>query len=244
MRDDHRSADPPAESLPPRWWEGRWPAGGINSLEGLENWIDDRLNEMIALDWSGSPSLKEMALPLGRQTIRNATRFLRRHGGGNPPSHPPLDTLTCVDDVEAALEAIRQYIRQCRTIADSASPSGAAAEGKSNATFQILESGELDPASLDPKALVLHNGIFALYYGGKECTLKSSKGYRVLLRLTQAKGQFVSISTIVAAAWGAEAASDETVQKQVSLLRTRLEEAGMEGIEIEAQQGHYRLKLS
>src|SRR4051812_37641408 len=31
----------------PDWWEGRWPEGGINSLDDLRKWVEERLNDFI-----------------------------------------------------------------------------------------------------------------------------------------------------------------------------------------------------
>src|SRR4051794_40251092 len=44
----------------PDWWEGWWPEGGIDSLEGLERWVDERLDEAIWLARQSSSSLHSL----------------------------------------------------------------------------------------------------------------------------------------------------------------------------------------
>ena len=86
--DDPAMLDTPEdEPVGPEWWEGRWPAGGIASLEDLERWVDSHLNEMISLNWT-HPRLGNIARMIGRQAVRNATRYLDRNGRGDHPSQP------------------------------------------------------------------------------------------------------------------------------------------------------------
>ena len=110
--DDPAMLDTPEdEPVGPEWWEGRWPAGGIASLEDLERWVDSHLNEMISLNWT-HPRLGNIARMIGRQAVRNATRYLDRHGRGDHPPQPIADQLEHIEQIEAALGALLRYIRQ------------------------------------------------------------------------------------------------------------------------------------
>src|SRR5208337_4546775 len=107
--DDPAMLDTPEdEPVGPEWWEGRWPAGGIASLEDLERWVDAQLDEMICLNWT-HPRLGNIARMIGRQAVRNATRYLDRRGPGNHPPQPIADQL---EQIEAALGAIQRHLRQ------------------------------------------------------------------------------------------------------------------------------------
>ena len=102
---------PEDEPVGPEWWEGRWPAGGIASLEDLERWVDSHLNEMILLNWT-HPRLGSIARMIGRQAVRNATRYLDRNGRGDHPSQPIPHQLEHIEQIESALVALLRYIRR------------------------------------------------------------------------------------------------------------------------------------
>ena len=112
--DDPAMLDTPEdEPVGPEWWEGRWPAGGIASLEDLERWVNAELEEMISLNWTHPKTIGgEFARKIGRQALRNATRYLDRHGPGNHPPQPIADQLEHIEQIEAALGALLRYIRQ------------------------------------------------------------------------------------------------------------------------------------
>ena len=110
--DDPAMLDTPEdEPVGPEWWEGRWPAGGIASLEDLERWVDSHLNEMISLNWT-HPRLGNIARMIGRQAVRNATRYLDRNGRGDHPSQPIPHQLEHIEQIESALVALLRYIRR------------------------------------------------------------------------------------------------------------------------------------
>ena len=104
---------PEDEPVGPEWWEGRWPAGGITSLEDLERWVNAELEEMISLNWTHPKTIGgEFARKIGRQALRNATRYLDRHGRGDHPPQPIADQLEHIEQIEAALGAVLRHIRQ------------------------------------------------------------------------------------------------------------------------------------
>jgi len=129
--DDPAMLDTPEdEPVGPEWWEGRWPAGGIASLEDLERWVNAELEEMISLNWTHPKTIGgEFARKIGRQALRNATRYLDRHGPGNHPPHPTPDKLEHIEQIEAALGAILRHIRQGRSQGSEASTTPNTAHG-------------------------------------------------------------------------------------------------------------------
>jgi hypothetical protein len=113
--DDESMLDPPlATPVGPPWWEGRWPEGGIHSLDELERWVDDRLAAMISMDWHSQGSLGQIARIMGRQALRNANRYLDRFGHGDHPPMPTPDKLDHIEQIEAALAAVLRHIRRER----------------------------------------------------------------------------------------------------------------------------------
>jgi len=109
--DDSSMLDPVVEQpVGPSWWEGRWPVGGINSMEDLGRWVEHRLEEMISLQVSDT--LGKIGRLLGVQAVRNADRYLGRFGRGDHPQRPYDDQLERIEDVEDALEQILRYLRQ------------------------------------------------------------------------------------------------------------------------------------
>jgi hypothetical protein len=101
---------PTTQPIGPDWWDGRWPVGGINSLAGLERWVEKQLDEMICLQ--ETDTLAYLSRPLGIQALKNADRYLGRNGTVNHPRRPCDEQLQSVEDVEDALEAVLRYLRQ------------------------------------------------------------------------------------------------------------------------------------
>jgi|GEM_PF-2661600 len=92
------------------WWEGWWPSGGVDGIDGLKKYVEGRLEGMITDQ--GYESLAEMGVGLGAQAVRNADRYLGQFGKGDHPPRPPADQLQQIEDVEDALEALLRYLRQ------------------------------------------------------------------------------------------------------------------------------------
>ena len=92
--DDPSMLDPQLELPPgPLWWLGLWPEGGINSLENLEKYVEDRLTDTIRLNWAEPGVLGDLGLDLGRQAITNTISDLVRFGQTDPPRRPTGDEL-------------------------------------------------------------------------------------------------------------------------------------------------------
>ena len=115
--DDESMLDPPTEPTEgPPWWDGRWPEGGIHSLDDLGEWIDDRLDTMVVLARSKDfEPLRPIGLMLGRQAVKNAIRYLARTGKTAPPDRPGDDELEHIEAIEGAMEGILRYIRRERS---------------------------------------------------------------------------------------------------------------------------------
>jgi hypothetical protein len=115
----------------PEWWEGRWPEDGISSLADLERWVDDNLDEMISLNRTHPQTIGgNFARNIGRQALRNATRYLDRNGRGDHPPQPIADQLEHIEQIEAALGALLRYIRREQGQGDEAVTPADATEGR------------------------------------------------------------------------------------------------------------------
>jgi hypothetical protein len=95
-------------SQPPQWWRGKWPAGGIGSMEDLEKYLNERLDQMIVLSWSGVTSNHEIGNDLGRQAVENGHAVIGHLGLGFP--RPTPEQLTYTGGIEAALENLLHHI--------------------------------------------------------------------------------------------------------------------------------------
>lgn len=90
------------------WWRGWWPTYGLDSLDDLRMYVEDRLDQMISQQ---DGPLAEFGFALGVQALKNADRYLGLHGPGDHPRRPGDDGLQRVEDVEDALEAVARYLR-------------------------------------------------------------------------------------------------------------------------------------
>jgi hypothetical protein len=89
---------------PPKWWQGKdWPAGGVKSKQDLLPYLKDRLDELCSGDWSSEPVVREIAVELAQQAVRNAHAAFSRLGGKKPP-RPSADQLKQTNGIESALE--------------------------------------------------------------------------------------------------------------------------------------------
>ncbi len=70
--------------------------------------------------------------------------------------------------------------------------------------------------------LDVDRGTFSASYRGKPCTLGNTKEFRVLERLNQTSGKFVTYDDLIDDVWGDDTTDESTVQKTVSNLRRKL----------------------
>lgn len=94
---------------PPRWWRGKWPAKGILSKVDLEEYLNQRYEEMISLSCSDSASNHEIGNDLGRQAVENGHAVLGRLGWGTLP-RPSPEQLAHTGAIEAALENLLHHV--------------------------------------------------------------------------------------------------------------------------------------
>jgi hypothetical protein len=93
------------------------------------------------------------------------------------------------------------------------------------------------------KGLVIDRGRFCVTYKGKCCDLKNTMAFRVIERLAHARGVFLTVKELMCDLWGDKVVSDEAVQRQVSFVRCKLRDAGIEGVVLQTQHDSYRLIL-
>jgi hypothetical protein len=181
----------------PEWWEGRWPAQGIASLADLECWVDDRLNEMISLDWT-RPRLRDIALKGGRQALRNAARYLDRHGRGDHPPMPIPAELEHIQQVEAALGAVLRYLRQEQEHESTTKMKEVTAAGES----EEQPEPELSDPDAQKERRLLHSSrskpvvdqrTFRLFWKEHVYTMKKTKEFQVLAVLAGGFDSWVSL---------------------------------------------------
>jgi DNA-binding response OmpR family regulator len=107
-----------------------------------------------------------------------------------------------------------------------------------------LAAGEGIPPSDEPQQIkkpVFKD--FTVTMQGRSLELGNTKPYQVLKRLCQTPNQFIHIDTLIQDVWHGKPVSDEAVQRQMSKIRKSLKDAGIDGIVIESQPGHYRVRF-
>lgn len=77
---------------------------------------------------------------------------------------------------------------------------------------------------------------------GATCFLGPTLEFRLIVRLIQARGKFVSLNAIRDEVWQESDTEKNTIQRTVSSLRRKLRDDKIVGITIEGKhRGHYRL---
>jgi len=238
------SAEPP---VGPAWWEGRWPHGGIHSLADLERWVNERLEEAIAMRWYSADTLGGIALSIGRQAVENATRYLARFGSGNHPPRVEADRIRDFAGVQNALEALLRHIKQEQmTTAGASNVSPArqslAAIPAASGGLDGYETADSVEEAPDPETFVIDRGTFTVRWRGKTCRLDNTKPFRLLVRFARRPGLYVPMNLLFVSVWPEQDPERNTVQKTASNLRKKLKDAGM-GDLIGSQHDHYALEL-
>jgi DNA-binding winged helix-turn-helix (wHTH) protein len=92
--------------------------------------------------------------------------------------------------------------------------------------------------------LIIDRSKFTVSYKGRSCFLGNSKPFQLLERLSEARGNYLSLGELIQDVWKGKHISNEAVQRQASILRCSLKAAGIEDIVIDGSQpDHYRLIL-
>jgi 7-cyano-7-deazaguanine synthase in queuosine biosynthesis len=92
--------------------------------------------------------------------------------------------------------------------------------------------------------LVVDEQKLEVVWAGRPCFLGSTNEFRLLSRLNESRGHFVSVTTLVEQVWGDDGTSKNTVQTTVCNLRRRLRESKLVGVCINgSQRGYYRLEV-
>jgi 7-cyano-7-deazaguanine synthase in queuosine biosynthesis len=92
--------------------------------------------------------------------------------------------------------------------------------------------------------LVVDELRFEAAWAGLSCFLGNSNEFRLLSRLNESRGHYVSVSTLVEQVWCSDTTNKNTVQTTVSNLRRRLRDSNLIGVRIDGKQrGHYRLEV-
>jgi DNA-binding winged helix-turn-helix (wHTH) protein len=99
------------------------------------------------------------------------------------------------------------------------------------------------PAAITSDDVIVNPERFTVEYRGKTCPLGNTKGFRLINRLHRARGNFVSYRDLVADVWDGYPVSDPTIHQTVKGLRKKLRDAGLSELDIQAQPGHYSLRL-
>ncbi len=92
--------------------------------------------------------------------------------------------------------------------------------------------------------MVIDRDRFEISYKENSCALGNTLSFHLLERFSQARGVFLTIKTLIDDVWKGKEVSNEAVQRQISTLRDKLKDAGIDGIKFEAQRDTYRMILS
>lgn len=108
----------------------------------------------------------------------------------------------------------------------------------------VDEPGRSTASTSDRPELLIDPETFSVSYRGVPCELGNIKEFHLLKRLSRRPGIYVSVSMLIDDVWKDENTDKGTVQKTVSNLRQKLNEAKLTGVKIDGKQkGHYRLLL-
>ncbi len=94
----------------------------------------------------------------------------------------------------------------------------------------------------DPAAFVVDQDRFEVRCGPARCFLGNTKEFHLLVRLFQARAQFLSIQTLRTDVWRDDDTEKSTIQRTVSNVRRKLRNEKFENVEIDgSQRDYYRL---
>ena len=189
--------------------------------------ISQRLNAVLNLLTTLSDEQvdeKDYGVAVANMAVKFTLKVLRHLGLGDDSPAPPILNLKMAKMVLTNLHsAVQDHLDQWR-------------EGLRN-------EAHMESAENTFEGLIIDSGTFTLSYKGKTCELGNTLSFKLIKRLSEAKGIFLSLRELIQDVWLGKEVSDEAVQKQISILRGKLKAEGIEGIEFESQPQNYRLVL-
>ena len=97
-----------------------------------------------------------------------------------------------------------------------------------------------------PPYLVIEDQLFTIRYRGKPCFLGNSLGYRLILKLLESRGRYVSHEELLESIWCGKR-SVSAIKSVISDLRHKLMESGLTELARALDgtlKGHYRLRIN
>jgi len=91
---------------------------------------------------------------------------------------------------------------------------------------------------------VVDEGTFTVWYRGRECFFGNGIPFKIINYLnSQRRGTFVTEGKLMDDVWADDVPMRDALQRQISIIRSKLKGENIEGIEIENTPGAYRLKI-
>lgn len=191
--------------------------------------VADRLagaKEILRSVAAGTADEREFGRRVGIIALDFAARVLEHIGALDDADAPPPINL---EAAQTAVENLLSFVQRQIELGNEA--------------LRPVSDAEAGTAELAGK-LEINRGTFTVTYRSRPCELGNTKAFSLLERLNKSAGRFVSVDNLIQDVWQGEAVSDEAVQKQASILRSKLNAAGLAGVVIDGnERGHYRLKL-
>jgi hypothetical protein len=98
-------------------------------------------------------------------------------------------------------------------------------------------------AATGSTGLVVDRGTFSVHWREKTCPLGHTKEFLFIEYLSRKPDRYFSVADLIDAVWEGDDTEPNTIQKTVSNLRKKLRQAEMGDLTIQAERGHYRMKL-
>jgi hypothetical protein len=210
--------------------------------------MEDRLVAVSGFLESLGPGDKGQGVAVATMAVEYADKLLDHFGlWDGPPKVPAPTNLTqarmMVDNV---LFFVREQImlgQMARAVDENESVPGTG-DPEAYAGNGDPEGEEADSdAAPGSGGLVVDRGTFSVRWHGKTCSLGHTKEFLFIEYLSRKTGRFFSVADLVDAVWEGDDTEPNTIQKTVSNLRKKLRQAEMGDLTIQAERGHYRLKL-
>ncbi|MBP3954872.1 winged helix-turn-helix domain-containing protein [Gemmata sp. G18] len=108
---------------------------------------------------------------------------------------------------------------------------------------RVERTGDAPPAHA-ARRWIVERSRFEVFLDRRECFLGNSNEFRVVERLTESLGQYVSVETLIEDVWGNARTTRNTVQQTMSNIRRRFRDREFTGVRLDGSQaGFYRLVL-
>ena len=219
------------------------PADKVQAAQGVEVGTiavayADELLDHFGL-WDGEAAPPPANLAQARLVVGNILAFVQERIATRRMAESPDDEEEVVqasqpvdDGEDAALAAIVQHVLAGREKPPSPVP---APEKETPPDVPVVDDGSA--------GLVVDRETFSVRWRGKKCDLGHTKEFMLIESLNRRVNRFVSNVDLMDEVWEGGDPEANTIQKTVSNLRRKLKVAEMGDLTIEAQRGHYALKL-